>query len=219
MRWSVPCLAVVVLLSGSSCKPMHDRDGLDPVSDPERAVSDRGTMLTAMGGKSRGICMLESSLHNPKNVRLVTDRGAVSDKQLKSALRFMGYAEHVGSVIGAAIFSIVGGGMVVAGAPVAGAAVAITGLVGGAVGYRIIRGNVEGEKAGPIAVHSFLSKFGAVPVVEYFHRSGRLQKVLSDKEELNLTDKRMRKLLKKLHSIHPDFPGECDHIKAELQQN
>ena len=62
MRRYVWCavFSSVVVLSGSSCKPAHDRDGLDPVSEPERALSDSGTMLTAMGGKSRGICMLES---------------------------------------------------------------------------------------------------------------------------------------------------------------
>ena len=223
------CCAVfsVVLLLGSSCKPVHDRDGLDPVSNPERAVSDSGTMLTAMGGKSRGICMLESSLHNPKNVSLVTEQGAISAKQLKSALRFMGYAEHVVSTV-AALFVLPAAALGLRRATKAAKitkenavkvakAVGITLLVGGAFGYRIIRGNVEGEKAGPIAVHALFSEFGAIPVVEYVHRSGRLQKVLSDKEELQFTDKRMRKLLEKLRSISPDFPGECDHIKADLQ--
>ena len=221
--WCAVFSSIVVLLAGS-CKTAYDKGGLDPVSDPEYAVSDGGTMLTAVGGKERGICMLESSLHNPKDARLVTERGAISDKKLKSALRFMGYGEHIATIVGATVLTGVGVGTVVAGAPVAGAAVAITGLVGGTFGYRIVKGNIEGEKAGPIAVHSLFSSVVpysllAIPVVEYFHRSGRLQKVLSDKEELSVTDKRMRKLIEKLGQIYPDYPGECDHLKADLQRN
>ena len=220
MKKSVWCavFSSIVVLSASSCKTMND-----PASDPEYAVSDGGTMLTAVGGKARGICMLESSLHNPKKARLVTDRGAISSEQLKSALRYMGYGEHIASIIGAAVLGGVGIGTMVAGAPVAGAAVAITGLVGGTFGYRIVKGNIEGEKAGPIAVHSLFSSVGpvllATPVVEYFHRSGRLQKVLSDKEELRVTDKRMRKLIEKLGKIYPDYPAGCDHLKADLQKS
>ena len=91
MKKSVWCavFSSIVVLSASSCKTMND-----PASDPEYAVSDGGTMLTAVGGKARGICMLESSLHNPKKARLVTDRGAISSEQLKSALRYMGYGEQ-----------------------------------------------------------------------------------------------------------------------------
>ena len=140
----------------------------------------------------------------------------------------MGYAEHVVSTV-AALFvlpavAVLGMRKAIKAAKITkenavkvAKAVAITSLVGGAFGYRIIRGNVEGEKAAPIAVHTMLGLASAVPVAEYLHRDGRLKAVLSDKEELQFTDKRMRKLLKKLHSIHPDFPGECDHIKAELQ--
>lgn len=208
--------SIVVLLVG--CKPMHDRDGLDPVSDPEYAVADGGTILTAVGGKERGICMLQSSLSNPKSASLITKNGALSDKQLKSALRFMGYGEHIATIIGSAVLGGVGIGAMAA-APVAGAAIAITGLVGGTFGYRIIKGNIEGEKAGPIAVHALFSGLVAAPVVEYFHRSGRLRKILSDKEELRVTDKRMRKLINKLGSTYPDYPNQCDHLKADVQRD
>ena len=129
----------------------------------------------------------------------------------------MGYGEHIATIIGATVLAGVGvSAMVAGGAPVAGAAIAITGLVGGTVGYRIVKGNIEGEKAGPIAVHAIFAGILGSPVVEYFHRSGRLQKVLSDKEELRVTDKRMRKLIEKLGSIFPDYHDQCDHLKADL---
>lgn len=218
----------VVLSLGSSCKPMYDNDGLDPVSNPERAVSDSGTMLTAMGGKTRGICLLESSMHNPKDVRLVTNQGAISDKQLKSALRFMGYAEHVVSTVAAVMLPVataLGLKQAIKAAKITKEsavkvfkAVTITTLVGG-FGYRIVKGNVEGEKAAPIAVHTILGLTGAVPVAEYLHRDGRLKTMLSNKEELRFTDKRMKKLLQKLSNTYPDYPGECDHIKADLRRH
>ena len=116
----VAVLGSIVVLLGGSCKPMHDRDGLDPVSDPEYAVSERGTTLTAVGGKERGICMLESLLSDPESASLITKNGAISDKQLKSALRFMGYGEHIASAFGSGILGA-SAGSVAAGAVAAGA--------------------------------------------------------------------------------------------------
>ena len=218
-------LGLVVALSG--CKSMHDRDNLDPVSDPERATSDNGTLLTAMKGKvangeDRGICMVRSSLRGQVKPELLTPNGAIDADQLKKALKFMSYGEHIGTILGAALIggtalgvaatSAVGGS-----APLAAgaAAVAITSLVGGTFGYRIIKGNVEGERAKPIAVHSLFSTPSS-PVVEYFTREGRLHQVLSDKDEYKFTDKRMAKLIESIKKITPAYLGGCDHIKSQL---
>lgn len=233
----------VLLLANGACKPMHDRSGLDPVSNPERAVSDSGTVLTAMAGKGGGICFLRSSLRDDAAPELVTKQGAFSSKQLEKLLSFMSYPEHFLSIIAGAVGTAAGVGTAVAsglkrldggsikasvkaGAPVGvvvGGAVAITSLVGGTFGYRIIKGNIEGEKAGPIAVHSVMSSIApatliTTPVTEYFTRQGRLHKVLSDKEEQQFTDKRMRKLIAKLLSTVPRYPGGCDHIKEGMHQ-
>ena len=215
-------LSLVVALSG--CKPMHDRDSLDPVSAPERAMSDNGTMLTAMPGKDGGICMVRSSLRGEAKPELLTASGAIDDKQLKKALKFLSYGEQIATVVAGGII----GGAAVAGAGVAAAAgspvlaagaaaVGITSLVGGTFGYRIVKGNIEGERAAPIAVHSLFSgSILASPIVEYFTREGRLRKVLSDKEEYKFTDKRMLKLIANIKSIYPAYPGGCDHIKSQL---
>ena len=218
MKMSVWCAvlsSIVVLLGG--CKPMHERDGLDPVSNPDFVRSDGGTMLTASRGKEFGICMLQSSLRDPKNANLVTERGAISHKQLKSALRFMGYGEHVAILLGSVAIAAVGGIV----APTAAIAIGLTTLAGGTLGYRIVKGNVEGEKAGPITVHALSAAALQIasPLVEYIHREGRLEKVLSDREELRFTDRRMRKLIEKLGSIYPDYPNQCDHLKADLQRH
>ncbi len=240
-----------IVLSIGSCKPMYDRDGLDPVSKPEYVVSEGGTILTALPGKEGGICMVKSLLGDPKTARLVTTKGALSEKQLKSALRFMGYGEHVASTIGAGIAGGVAGAAVVIGkvgaAGVTAAAllnpvvlgVTIGVTAAGVMGYRIIKGNVRGEKAGPISVHSIVGSVavagGAVPVgaaassllsiafspiTEFFHRRGRLGKALNDEEELRFTEKRMRKLIEevKAGSERPEYPNGCDHIKTDLQQ-
>ena len=39
------------------------------------------------------------------------------------------------------------------------------------------------------------------------------------REELRVTDKRMRKLIEKLGKIYPDYPAGCDHLKADLQKS
>ena len=207
--------SIVVLLGG--CKPMHERDGLDPVSAPEYAVSERGTTLTAVGGKERGICMLESLLSDPESASLITKNGAISDKQLKSALRFMGYGEQIASAFGASILGF--GAGVAAGTPLAAFAVSLAVTSAGVIAYRVVKGNIEGEKAGPITVHALLGGLPTSPIVEYFHRSGRLTKVLSDKEEFEVTENRMRKLVEDLGSIFPDYPNQCDHLKKDLQRH
>ena len=230
----VLCLAVLL---GGSCKPLHDREGLDPVSEPEYVASKGGTILTAIRAKQAGICIIRSLLNDPQSAQLVTVRGALSYDQLKSSLRFMGYGEHIAVAIGTVVLGGLVGGRVgsrtvrkvgldaldhqhtpaVTADMVKAVVIGATTAVGGAIGYRVVKGNIEGERAEPIAVHSLLSVFpGAIfsPVVEYFHRGGRLKKVLSDKEEWRITDKKMRKLLKKLGDIYPAYPGQCDHIEV-----
>ena len=230
----VLCLAVML---GGSCKPLHDREGLDPVSDPEYVASKGGTILTAIRGKQGGICIVRSLLNDPQGAQLVTERGALSYEQMKSALRFMGYGEHIAVAIGTLVLSSFVGYRIgtrtvrkvgldaldqdslpiaidIAKGVMIGTAVG----AGGSIGYQVVKGNVEGERAAPITMRSLLTVFpGAIfsPIVEYFHRGERLKKVLSDKEEWHITDKKMRKLLKKLGSIYPDYPGgQCDHIEV-----
>ena len=41
MRFVSGWLCLAVLFMGS-CKPLHDREGLDPVSEPEYALSEGG---------------------------------------------------------------------------------------------------------------------------------------------------------------------------------
>ena len=203
----VLCLAVLL---GGSCKPLHDREGLDPVSEPEYAVSDGGTMLTAIKGKQRGICIIRSLLNYPKSAQLVTERGALSDKQIKSALGYMGWGESIAAAIVAAA---IGGGVVLAGRPpratddlldaeIAGWLVALTAM-GAYLGYGTARAKIGSEKWGDI----------------FRGNTDRLRKLLSSKEEWQVTDEKMNKLLKKLGDIYPEYPGQCDHIETDLQRS
>ena len=185
-------------------------------SDPDFAVSKDGTMLVATLGKDkRGFCMLQTSTTNTDERRLLTVEGAISKKQLKKTLRFMGYPEHVFSVIGSGLLggavgaaAFVGGVM---GAPAV--AIGVVTLVGGTLGYRIIKGNVEGEKAASITAHTIFSGFTGSPVVEYFQRRGRLTSVISDKDQLEVTDKKMRKFIERIRDTNPEHIGGCNHLK------
>ena len=209
--------SVVVMIN--SCKPLHDRRGRDPVSDTERAVSDDGTLLTAMAGKTGGVCMLQSSVRNPdQDIRLLTPHGALSEKQLKKNLRFMGYTEQIATIIVGAVGAGAAGAGLVSGS-VPAVAIGLTAFVSGSFGYRIVKGNIEGERAAPIAVQTIFASLVGSPIVEYFQRKGRLHKVLSDKEEYKFTDKKMRKLIYRLRDTTPDYMGGCDHIKADLRKS
>jgi len=201
-------LCVLAVLFLGSCK--HSQG---PVSEPEYAVSPGGTTMTAVNGEKQGICIIQSLSNDPQSATLVTKRGAISDKQLKKTLRFMGYGEQMITAI--LSYGVATGGAVAAAAgSVGGVAVAFTAVVGG-MAYRIIRGNVEGEKAAPIAVQSILQGLIGSPVVEYFQRDGRLRKVLSDKEQWTVTDRKMSRLLKRLGNLYPDYPAQCDHLDLE----
>ena len=229
----------IFALSLSACKSMHQQDN---ASDLDYAVSNDGTMLTAVKGRQAGICILRSSSTHPDpdDVTLVTEKGAISAEQLSGALSFMGYSEHIATIL---VGTILGAGAVAGGAykvlkgidaDTAGiaeiaksfkdvgkyGAISLTALVGGTFGYRIIKGNIQGERAKQIAVHSIFSlpPYGIIgaPVIEYIDRGGRLKQVMSEKEDLRITTKRMEKLISKLGKMTPEYRKGCSHIKAQL---
>jgi len=201
-------LFLVLLLVTGCGTQLHDREGLDPVSEPKYAVSDGGMKLTAVKGKQRGICVLRSFSGAPR-IQLVTERGALSDKALKSAFGYMGVGE---SITAAIVATAIGMGFAIAfwQQPRVTADyiddfwsdesmwVGMLLGVGSCSGYVAARAKSKGEKWGDV----FLSN------------TDRVTKLLSDKEEWLITDKKMRKMLEKLGSIHPDYPGQCDHIRA-----
>ena len=187
-------------------------------SDPDFAISDDGTMLVATLGKNkRGFCMLQTSTTNTDEKRLLTVDGALSKKQLRRTLRHMGYPEQVFSVIGSGLLggavgaaAFVGGVM---GAPAV--AIGVVTLVGGTLGYRIIKGNVEGEKAGVITWDALITLgLLGIPVVEYERRISRGHLVVSDKEQLNVTDKKMRKFIERIRDTKGKYSRGCDHLKS-----
>lgn len=189
---------------------------VDPVSEPRYASSDEGTKLIAVEGNEEGICILRSSLNDPQRVTLVTKGGALSDKQLEKALRFMAYDKQIASAATVLFFLMWG----IADAKTAVrmgdevglflASVVVFTAIGGGMAYRIFEGNKEGEKAAPIAVQSILHGVIFSPIIEYFQRDGRLRKVLSDKETWAVTDKKMVKMIKRIARIEPAYPGQCD---------
>lgn len=179
-------------------------------SEPDFAVSDDGTMLVATLGKDkRGFCMLKTSTTNTDDRRLLTVDGALSKKQLKKTLRYMGYPEQMFTILTGTLLGV---GAVFTGIPVV-MAVGVVALAGGTWGYRLVKGNVEGEKAAPIATQTILGGIMASPIIEYFQRRGRLTSVISDKDQLEVTDKKMRKFIERIRDTKGEYVGGCDHLK------
>ena len=52
------------------------------------------------------------------------------------------------------------------------------------------------------------------PVVELIRRGDRVDKAVSDKRVLRLSDKKIRKVAIRISSMEGKFPGSCDHLKA-----
>ncbi|MDE3269557.1 MAG: hypothetical protein OYH77_04665 [Pseudomonadota bacterium] len=228
------------------CKPMHRQQD----SQVSYIEAQNGVTITAVAGEDgRGVCMLKSRLgaSGDEKPRLLTVDGSVSDSQLQDELRFLGYGEQVAALI----LTAVGGGALamhsavkivteVAAADVAETADDVAGVVKklkggiggiiigasvaafGGMGYFIIRGNMEGEKAAPIAARTLLlnptGNVALAPIVEHQHRSGRLKSALSDKERWQVTNRKMSKLTERIRDIDPDYNGGCDHIKDELKR-
>ena len=214
MSNGVMVASIVVVLGGCILKPAEE--SFEPISNPQRAVSNDGTTLTAMAGKPHGFCLVRSSLRGKAKTELLTIKGALSEKQLKRELRFMGYGAHIG-------YSLLAVGL--AGVSVAGAvptAVGLTVMSGAGIVTRIVHSNIEGEKAKPITISAILQGLGVVApvnlIVEFFTRKKRFRKLLSDNEDEHLTNKRMQKLMENIAKVSPDFAGGCDHVKAELKQ-
>ena len=243
-RRSILLASLAVVVAIGACKPMHKQ------SDVSAALSADGTLLTAVKGKDTGICMLQSSRYNDgEKTRLLTVNGSISSDQLKKTLRFMAYGEQLAAII---IPGLAGGAVIakkgyniakdaiksttdvaenvnpekilknVAKLPVA---IVIGGAIslGGNIGYHIIKGNVEGEKAGAIASRASLAvltnpvTLPMSPVFEQEQRDSRLRRVLSDKEQWQITNRKMRKLVERIRDINPEYSGGCDHIKEELK--
>ena len=143
-------LCVLAVLLSGGCKHSQEQ-----VSEPEYAISPGGTTMTAVNGEKQGICIIQSLSNDPQSAILVTKRGAISDKQLKKTLRFMGYGEQIITALPGTLLTYPAIGALSVGAPAAVPLVAfsLTAVVGG-MAYRVIKGNVEGEKAAPIAVQT-----------------------------------------------------------------
>ena len=207
---------VVFLMMIVSCKAKVKES---ETSDPDFAISKDGTMLvTALGKNKRGFCILQTATTNIDDKRLLTVDGALNKTQLKKTLRHLGYPEQVFSVLGSGLLgSAVGtGAVLVGGVALAPAlAVGLVTLVGGTIGYRIIRGNIEGEKAAPITLDTIFTVglFG-IPLVESQRREDRFVLVVSDRKQLAVTDRKMRKFIERIRDTKGKYVGECDHLKS-----
>lgn len=191
---------------------------VDPVSQAKGAVSDSGAMLIAVRGDKQGICVMQSSLNDP-TATLVTREGALSNKQLKRVVAFMPYDKQI-STAALGVLGIAWGFITADNAMrlrddlqlVWGAVIVTTAIVGG-MAYRVHHGIKEGEKPLPIVVQGILH--GIIGAPEHFQREGRFRKVLSNKEEWTVTDKKMGKMIKRMARLEPAYPGECDYLDLD----
>ena len=214
---------VVFLFITVSCKA-HVRE--TDTSEPDFAQSDDGTMLLVSLAKKPNpsasdpkpshkprYCVTRISQKGFPRVELLTN-GGLDDMQLKSALRFMGLPSHLISgallIIGGVASMVIAEkkGIATVGTPIGMAIVGVT--VAGAIAYRIIKGNKEGEGKAAITVQSLMAgPIVTAPLTEAIHRSYRFNLITSDEQVLKLSDKKMKKVIERIKSKKPKYKDNC----------
>lgn len=198
-------------------------------SDPDYALSEDGRLLTVTLGcdsgkwdsekgqcNSRqftGYCLSVMRDNDSSEMELLTTRGGLEEKQLKKSLRYMSFTDHIFSGLLIEVAAGVAGAAVVAGA--APVALALIPVAGG-IAYRVIRGKQEGEGGGAITGRSLGGGIAAPvtgPIIEIYGRKGRARKLISEKETLNISNKKMDNVVERIREMFPKYYNTCNHLK------
>ena len=184
--------------------------------------------LVAVDGQDGGYCVLKSS---EDSVDLITIEGALSEKQLKQALRYMSYrAQWLNSSFflitplpAGEVLSFVGGSVYPAmtyfkeqESPVAAT---VQMLAGGWFGpivefmHRRDRFSAITDKGSDFTQKSEWDKWGRLPQEEDLVAKLKInfKAMYGENSTLGIGEVKGEKIIERLQ-IEPEFPGECDHL-------
>lgn len=193
-----------------------------PIAESKNYVG-RGFQLVVTPGKSGGYCVLMEDAHNDR-VELLTARGALSEKQIGDAVGYMGYIEQT-----------VTGGLPTVMAIATGLAFAkdskwtlpflvLTGVaIGTSIGYRYLRGWIEGEGKEAVRAQALLGFFlPANLLVEYLQRRSRVNRFIDKYKRIGHdtdNDRKNNRVVKRILETTPAYLGGCDAVEAQLRAN
>lgn len=191
-----------------------------PVAEIKNYVG-RGFQLVVTAGQSGGYCVLMEDAHNDR-VELLTVDGALSKKQIGDAVGYLSYLEQIAT-----------GGLPIVTGIATGLAftkksrltlpllIVTVGAVGTSIGYRYLRGWIEGE--GKEAIHAqallgFLLPFG--PLVEYLQRRSRVDRFIDKYKRIGHNtnnDRKNNNVIRRILESKPAYAGGCDAIAKQLR--
>lgn len=190
-----------------------------PVAENKNYVG-RGFQLVVTPGKFGGYCVLMEDAHSDR-VELLTVDGALSEKQIGDAVGYMGYIEQT-----------VTGGLPTVMAIATGLAFAkdskytlplliLTGVaIGTSIGYRYLRGWIEGEGKEAVRAQALLGFFlPANLLVEYLQRKSRVDRFIDKYKRIGHdtdNDRKNNNVIRRILKMTPAYAGGCDAIEAQL---
>ncbi len=180
----------------------------EPISAPNYATSEGGEMLVVEAGvktlangdkKKQGLCVLQTSMADLSERRLLTVAGALSKKQLEYDLHPV--------TDGMSQFLLWTG--------VAGMVLISLGLPFDFKWERFHPFRFKWERSRPIPGFLVPGLVLFVGANAYFmvRTVNQANKIISEREELEVSDKRMMKFIARIRDTKGKYSGNCDHLK------
>ena len=193
-----------------------------PVAESKNYVG-RGFQLVVTPGKFGGYCILMEDAHNDR-VELLTVDGALSKKQIGDAVGYMGYLEQTITGGVPTVMGVATGLALVKKSRLAVPLLIVTGIsIGASVGYRYLRGWIEGEGKEAVRAQALLGFFlPANLLVEYLQRKSRVDRFIDKYKRIGHdtdNDRKNNNVIRRILESKPDYAGGCDAIEKQLSAN
>ena len=190
-----------------------------PVAESKNYVG-RGFQLVVTPGKTGGYCVLMEDAHNDR-VELLTTQGALTEKQIGDAVGYMGYIEQTVTGSLPTVMAVATGFAFARKSRLTVPFLLLTGVaVGTSIGYRYLRGWIEGEGKEAVRAQALLGFFlPANLLVEYLQRKSRVDRFIDKYKRIGHdtdNDRKNNNVIRRILEMRPAYAGGCDTIEAQL---
>ena len=187
-----------------------------PVAESKNYVG-RGFQLVVTPGKFGGYCVLMEDAHSDR-VELLTVDGALSEKQIGDAVGYMGYIEQTVTGGLPTVMTVATGVAFAKKSRLAVPFLILTGVtVGASIGYRYLRGWIEGEGVEAVRAQALLGFFlPANLLVEYLQRKSRVDRFIDKYKRIGHdtdNDRKNNNVVRRILEAKPAYPDGCSEIE------
>ena len=183
--------------------------------------------LNALPGADDGYCIVTQD-ERGEILDLVTTEGAVSEGQLKKAVRYGSYREHTLGAPAAVIGTIFGSPLVLPISVTVSAIAVAVAAQAGFMGYFLKKG-IEEEESSQATFISTISIFPENIIAEQHIRDGRAKHLIDEDKSLTFSSeergwrwvrflgfKKLDHIAGRLQEMTPEFPQGCDHLRETV---